>query len=294
MLKALSSLLGGLTAIPAAKLRQFAQGIDDVTNARSATASIVAKAAGTEAIRDPLLARAAAEIYLPTSLRKARNRLLVAQSATDHISQANSDGASAQPPEEDWMNSFMKFAEDASSDRLQDLFGRILAGQVVRPGAFGSATLRAVSELDQSIAEDFSYVWARSVGLSVDCSEEFHRGEGFERWKRLSEAGLMAPAEIAQFPPTFTPVMDGNGLWTPMQVDGAWLNVHFPENCNGRWANIPFARAGREIGSLLVKPDFENNMRAAGQRLTLQGVTRVELCSIGRLPEIIFCQGGVA
>src|SRR3546814_13011379 len=59
-------------------------------------------------------------------------------------------------PDDDWMNRFMRFAEDASSERLHELFARILAGEVVRPGSFGAATLRAVSELDQSIANDRS------------------------------------------------------------------------------------------------------------------------------------------
>lgn len=79
------------------------------------------------------------------------------------------------------MNSFMRFAEDASSDRLRDLFGRILAGQIFRPGAFCLTTLRTLSELDQAIATDFQIAWSRSVGEAVDHSEEWHRGEGFAR-----------------------------------------------------------------------------------------------------------------
>src|SRR3546814_19471102 len=98
-------------------------------------------------------------------------------------------------PDDDWMNRFMRFAEDASSERLQELFARILAGEVVRPGSFGAATLRAVSELDQSIANDFSSAWARSVGDSVDYAPELHRGADFSRWKRQSEAGLIAPSQ---------------------------------------------------------------------------------------------------
>ena len=125
--KAVGDLLGGLTAIPAAKLKQYAQAIEDTTAARSMTTAILAKAAVDEAGRDPLLIQAAAEVFLPTALRKAKNRLSVAQSAAEHLVDAapvGSSGDEAASPDDDWMNSFMRFAEDASSERLQDLFGR--------------------------------------------------------------------------------------------------------------------------------------------------------------------------
>jgi hypothetical protein len=195
-IKAISDLLGGLVSVPVAKLKQYTQAIEDTTAARSMVAGVLAKAALDEAGADPELLKVAAEIYLPTTVRKAKNRLSVAKSAAEHLA-TSAVGASeekAAAPDSDWINSFMRFAEDASSDRLQDLFGRILAGQVLRPGAFGLATLRTLSELDQGIANDFTEAWSKSVGDAVDYSPDWRRGDGFLRWKRLNEAGLMAPA----------------------------------------------------------------------------------------------------
>ena len=286
--KALSDLLGGLTAIPAAKLKQYAQGIEDTTAARSAVSAMVAKGTGEGGLADPLLMQAAAEIYTPAILRKAKNRIGVAQKAADHISNEEGENLSAASPEDDWMNSFTRFAEDASSEKLQDLFGRILAGQIVRPGSFSQSTMRAVAELDQSIAADFSHMWAKSVGVAVDYGVEFQPGDGFVRWKRLAEAGLMAPSETAQFLPTFSPIVNGNGLWCPMAADGTFLNVHFPEHCSARWIHVDFTRTGREIGSILARPDYEANMREAGQRLGQQGVARVELYVAGRGSEVVY------
>ncbi|MEG8025067.1 DUF2806 domain-containing protein [Sphingomonas aurantiaca] len=286
--KALSDLLGGLTAIPAAKLKQYAQGIEDTTAARTAFAAAVAKAAADGGVAEPLVMQAAAEIYLPTGLRKAKNRIGIAERAAEHVASDTGDETKTAPPEDDWMNTFMRFAEDASSDKLQDLFGRILAGQVKRPGSFALSTLRAVSELDQAIAADFSFVWAKSVGEAVDYGAEYHRGEGFARWKRLAEAGLMAPSETAQFLPSFNPILNGSSLWGPMSADGTFLLIHFPEHCGARWVGIDFTRVGREIGSILARPDYEANMREAGLRLAPQGVNRVELHSLGKPVEIVY------
>lgn len=286
--KAVSDLLGGLTAIPAAKLKQYAQGIEDTTAARTSFAAAVAKAAADGGVAEPLIMQAAAEIYMPTGLRKAKNRIGIAERAAEHIASDTGDEIRTAPPEDDWMNTFMRFAEDASSEQLQDLFGRILAGQVKRPGSFSSTTLRAVSELDQAIAADFSFVWAKSVGEAVDYGAEYHRGEGFARWKRLAEAGLMAPSETAQFLPPFNPIVNESSLWTPMSADGTFLLIHFPQHCGARWVGIDFTRVGREIGSILARPDYETNMREAGLRLGPQGVNRVELISPGKPAEIVF------
>lgn len=289
-LKAISDLLGGLTAIPAAKLRQYAQAIEDTTTARSMTAVVMAKAAVDKASEDPLLMQAAAEVFLPTALRKAKNRLNVAQSAAEHLAEVavGSTGNEAVPPGDDWMNSFIRFAEDASSERMQDLFGRILAGQVLRPGAFGLSTLRVLSELDQEIASDFSLAWTKNVGQSVDYSPEWQRGDGFSRWMRLSEFGLMAPTQMCRYLPPFNPTVNGNTLWTPMQVDDVWLNVFFQQGASTAWKQIEFTRVGREIGSLLPKPNYEENMRQVANRLPRNGLTRIELYVSGKPAEVIW------
>lgn len=289
--KAFGNLLGGLTAVPAAKLRQYAQGIEDITAARSMTTAILAKAAADEASNNPLMVQAAAEIFLPTALRKAKNRLNVAQSAAEHLAETASVGTSgdgAASPDDDWINSFMRFAEDASSERLQDLFGRILAGQILRPGAFGLATLRTLGELDQAIANDFTQAWARSVGEAVDYGPEWQRGDGFSRWKRLSEVGLMAPTSISLFPPSFSPIFNGTAAWSPMQAGGTCLNVFFQQELTTKWNHIEFTRVGREIGSILQRPNYEENMRQAANRLPRNGLTRIELHVAGNAAEVIW------
>lgn len=287
-IKALDNLLGGLTAIPAAKLKQYAQGIEDTTASRSAIAAAIAKACAESAVADPVLMQAATEVFLPSSIRKARNRLNVAMKAAEYIAADTGDSSKSTPPDEDWINLYTRFAEDASSEKLQDLFGRILAGQIVRPGSFSASTIRALAELDQSIAIDFDLVWTKSVGDSVDYSSEFQRGEWFSRWQRLAEAGLMSSRHIAQFLPPFTPIIDGNGVWTPVNADDTFLIIKFTQNYHAEWLQIEFTRTGREIGSILARPNYAENMRLVGRKLVQQGVSRVELHAGGKLLELIY------
>lgn len=287
---AVDRLLGGVVAIPAAWLKRPAQAVDDVTVARSTVSAILARRAAESALDDPAIMQAAMDIYLPSAVRKAKNRVQVAQQAAERLAEQATEANSRQSdsPDDDWMNKFMRFSEDASSEQLQDLFARILAGEVMRHGSFSLATLRTVSELDKSIAEDFSLVWAKSVGEAVDYSDEFARGEWFSRWKRLAEAGLMAQTPIRQFLPPFRPVRDGNALWTPMSARPVHLVVHFSHQCDVSWQAIEFTRAGREIGSILAQPDYQANIRAAAKKFAGRvGVERIEVYTAGQSPEVI-------
>lgn len=291
--KAVSDLLGGLVSIPVAKLKQYAQSIEDTTAARSKAASAISKIAIEEMSNDAELMKLATEIYQPINLRKAKNRVLVAQNAAKHLSTSNVDSEEivSAAPDEDWMNSFMRFAEDASSERLQDLFGRILAGQVIRPGAFGLSTLRTLSELDQSTAEDFTYAWAKSLGTSVDYTTEWSRGEGFMRWKRLAEAGLMAPSSSSQFAPPFNPVtiLGGMSVWTPVNVNGVGLMVFMTRaDDNMGWEHIDFTRVGREIGSILSIPDYESNVRNVEPQLRFSSVSEIRFFREGETMETLW------
>lgn len=58
--------------------------------------------------------------------------------------------------DDDWLNVFERYAEDASSERMQKLWGRVLAGEIRTPGKYGMRTLRFLSEFSQADALSFS------------------------------------------------------------------------------------------------------------------------------------------
>ena len=50
------------------------------------------------------------------------------------------------------MAKFESYTEDASSDQLQTLFAKLLAGEIRKPGGISPMTLHFVSMLDQEAA----------------------------------------------------------------------------------------------------------------------------------------------
>lgn len=275
--KAIGSLLEGLVELPVAKLNQLTQAINDKTEANKITASALAKAAADNMINDEKLVVIAAEAYLPTAVRKIRNRFNVAQCAVDHLKNKahGVDSDKTKAPDENWMNNFIRYAEDASSEELQNRMGRLLAGEVLNPGAYSLTTLRTLNELDSTLASDFLEAWSKSVGKSVDYSSEWGRGSGYDRWQRLIEAGLMSSSTSARFIPEITG--NGTGVWAPMQTNDVWINISFRKESTVQWTHIPFTRTGREIATLLPSPDYENNIRQAALRMKKQGLVSITL-----------------
>lgn len=62
---------------------------------------------------------------------------------------------SADPLNDDWLNILFRHSGDASSDDMRKLWGRVLAGEIVRPGSFSIKTLRYISELTPEVAKNF-------------------------------------------------------------------------------------------------------------------------------------------
>jgi hypothetical protein len=198
--EAISRLIGGAADIPAAWLQRFTQGIRDNTEAKSVVSKAVAEAAADAVKKDPALIERATHSLLARGLRRqvtreaiARKTLLLLQedgapsgSTVNAVPRRKDDDrltfrmdadwrnafeSEVPPPtarpelhrvDEDWLNTFARYAEEASSDRLQDLWARVLAGQLRRPQAFSLQTLRFVAELDQEIATTFER-WAPAV-----------------------------------------------------------------------------------------------------------------------------------
>lgn len=276
--KTLGQLLGGLTAIPSVWLRRQVQAGEDITHARSTVAALVAKGVAENALADPAIMQAAAEIYLPTEIRKAKNKVQIAQLAAEEIKLNEDATTTPAQPTEDWMNFFTRVAEDASGEDLQRLFARILAGEIITPGAFSRATMRVVSELDKSIAEDFTKLWERSVGVGVDYTKDFEMGEWYLRWKRLEECGLVYGDVTGRFPPEIK-ADETYASWMPMYHDGIRLLTLVPAGVSANWTYIEFTRAGRELGSVLAPPNIRENMKQAGKVLASRTKLEVFLYS---------------
>lgn len=107
-----------------------------------------------------------------------------------------------KPPDssvnEDWLYSWRDYAGKVSSEELQDLWGRVLAGEVKNPGSYSLRTLEFLKGISKSEAEIISRV-AKFVidGLIVRKKEEFLERQGvrFSDLLFLQELGVLSGVE---------------------------------------------------------------------------------------------------
>lgn len=123
--------------------------------------------------------------------RKQENKESVAQECLKDM-QKNYKDASDNPtsPDEDWLNIFSSYAEQASTERTRQLWGRILSGEVRHPGQFSLSTLRILLEIDKNTAEEFVKI-AHLVFGDVILLTENYINENFQTLFYLQEYGLI-------------------------------------------------------------------------------------------------------
>jgi hypothetical protein len=107
---------------------------------------------------------AEADIEISDMQRRALSRMLAEEERSQRniesvVQRALSDLRDDAAPEkidDDWLASFFEKARIVSSEEMQRLWGRILAGEANRPGSFSKRTLSTVSDLDRRDAEVFT------------------------------------------------------------------------------------------------------------------------------------------
>ena len=190
---AISRLVGGITDYPVAWLERASQAVKDGTEARKLVRNAVAQAAADAAAKDKALVERAMQTFIASETRKQNNKESVAKATIEHLSAGESqETTSPKPVDSDWMNVFERHAENASSERLQDIWGRVLAGEIRKPTTFSLRTLSFISQLDRKTAELFEkHSSAILGGWIIPYSQGDDTFYSIDELLHLEESGLL-------------------------------------------------------------------------------------------------------
>lgn len=102
-----------------------------------------------------LTARAAASVCTDAiASQNAKERISLY--ALKEISENPEEKVTEDNPSETWMTRFMKYAGDMRDEDVLKLWGKILAGEIKKPGSFSLKSLEILYTLDKRDAETFS------------------------------------------------------------------------------------------------------------------------------------------
>ena len=218
---------------------------------------------------DPEYARVAVQKFGHRVLREQVNLDLISQRAASEIRDAGDSNGQSAPEEsvdtinDDWLNTFEMEARQKSTEEMQVLFGKILAGEIRKPGSYSTRTIKILGSLDQNIANHFVKLCSMCISVlaqdirvsSLDGNaaknalQEY--GLNFATLNLLNEHGLI--------------ISDYNSWWEFMPFvalpGGGQKAVCTPLSYQGKhWILMP--KSNREVG---------NKLRIDGVALTQSG-----------------------
>lgn len=247
---ALDRLLGSLIDIPTAILEASANKIR--AKSEQEIKLIVSEPPPPEYLpeNDSRLAQVIADNHLPRQIEYMSNKLRIVEHAIEHLSEGNSHEESQSTDEElddDWLNYFEQYAEKASSERMQDLWARVLAGEIRKPTSFSLTTLRFLSELDKKIASLFE----QEVMYRTHDGYIFMPGKDELRDQKLLDLAFLEDVDLLHnvvtgFKQTHKPNSEGIVGWR----EGNFL-LRAETKRETKLSLIPLTRIGREIVSIL-------------------------------------------
>lgn len=266
--KALSRLIGAGVEIPAAWLEQKAQGIRDETEARSKVTQMLAEKSAELGLSDTKLLDRGLNNLLGRAYREQENREAV---AIGTIKELEKDPAptSGAGPSDDWMNTFESHAAKASSEELRNLFSRVLAGEIRKPGRFSLSTMQLMSVLDSQLAAliervspfvwDESAIFKDTVDGQIDYRDLLH----------LEEVGVVS---LSGGMMTVTKEANEFGF-VGFQSHGMGVVASFEPNKRVQLTSYAISRAGKELMSTLsVQPQFSSLAKV----MRAHGATKVQ------------------
>ena len=100
----------------------------------------------TEIELEDLLRQRAAERFIVEQVQMQSNMESIAPKAIPHLS----DDAEPDKIEDDWISNFFDKSRIASDDQMQELWGKVLAGEGNTPGRFSRNTVNLIANLGKT------------------------------------------------------------------------------------------------------------------------------------------------
>lgn len=271
--KALSSVIGSALRVPDAYFAGIAKGISADADAKTQVKLLIAGEVGKRALIDEALIDRMAQRWLGEQVGKQINREAVAVEAAADLKETPPEGD--VPVDEDFLAKFNSYAECATTEQMQKLFGRVLAGEIRKPGTFSMATLHTLSLIDQRVAKIAEKVSPWIVGDFIPGEGDFGEGVKFSLISALEEAGLCySPASRSR---KFTAVNGQIVIAFDVREEAPLLYLKTEQEAVHPMIT-PLTTVGKQVFALVVPNRTDNDIReVATALLKTSGLSSIEL-----------------
>ena len=231
--------------------------------------------------------------------RQANIMSVVAKAA----SQEEDRSVDPSEPDHDWTARFFNEVQDVSSEEMQALWARVLAGEVERKGSTSVRTLQVLKNLDEATARLFRklcsccvYLPVRrpvavdarvpSLGGNAGANALAKYGFGFDQLNRLSEHGLI----ISDYNSWSSYGVTGGGsqasqVAVPFEFqDAHWLLNHSEDDAtkwDGKLSGVALSLSGKELAAVIGLEPVESFGRALREYFRRSGLSMTSVMWFG-------------
>ena len=220
----------------------------------------------------------------------------------DNSENQQADNEPETPISEDWFNILEKEASQKSTENMQRRFAQVLAGEIEKPGSHSIKAVKALGEMDQSIADLFHKLCSACIVLEVPFQKRIldirvpaiggnpgqnslsKYGLSFDNLNRLHEYGLIISDYNSQFPYQLSMVGKNNQVAIPLRHQKQhWALkplTERPESDDFKISGVKLSNVGQELFHIVEHisiPHFTQDLKGffATQQLEMVEVSIV-------------------
>lgn len=221
-------------------------------------------------------------------MRKTVNRRAIVAEAQKALPSSEEE-ISEEPVSQDFVHSFFEEFDGISDPEVHKIAGRLLAGEVARPGSFPRRTMRVLSDMESSEFRLFAalcrFSWAfglfgrRFMPLVFDVADSIYlqNGLNFESLQELDSLGLISFNSLTGFSQNFKEIDD---LIVTTVYGPSIIDISLKDKGNKiSIGNVILTDAGKRLLPLTnaeIIPEFTQYViekwQADGHKIRLNGV----------------------
>ena len=204
--------------------------------------------------------------------------------------------------DDDWLNNFETAARQVSTEEMQLRFGRILAGEIQKPGSYSVRSIRLLDEIDRNTANLFKKLCSACVGFGVFGGPNSEHiidarvpslggnvgsnalskyGLGFDQLNILNEYSLIISDYNSYFDYSLCISNKDNPILLPFQHQGKrWILLPTPERDNTpefRLSGVRLSRVGSELFRIVDQDPMSEYTEALKKYFAEQNLNMIEV-----------------
>ena len=194
---------------------------------------------------------------------------------------------------EDWLNEFENLARLKSSEEMKFVFGKILSGEIIKPGSFSIKTVKLISQLDNEAAKLFQIFCSNAISLKIidrihdarmvslngtaGSNSLSEYGLSYDNLTILQEYGLITSDYNCRMPYSISIANEQNIVIVPIRFQGVNYGLfpidrtQIPKDLY--LSGVALTKAGKELLDIIPinpSPTYEADLKKYFEKIHLQ------------------------